>query len=74
MVRSAAGWARVKGRADDVIAWSSWTLPGEGAWRGMLLVLAPFGAEERSLSLRIESSDREADGPGYGVGPMTRRG
>jgi hypothetical protein len=28
-----AGWTRVSGRADEVLGWSSWSLPGEGEWR-----------------------------------------
>jgi hypothetical protein len=62
-----AGWTRVAGRADDVVAWSSWRLPGEGDWRGVLLVLAAFGAEERSLTLRIEETKPD-DGGSWGQG------
>lgn len=38
-----AAWARLDGRGEDAVAWSSWQLPGEGDWRGLLLVLALFG-------------------------------
>jgi hypothetical protein len=51
-----AGWTRISGRADDVVGWSSWNLPGEDEWRGLLLVLAAFRANERSLTLRIEET------------------
>lgn len=51
------GWKRLDGRVDDVVAWSSWLLPGNGGWRGLLLVLAAYGQDERVLSLRIESSE-----------------
>ncbi len=51
---AAAGWQRVAGDADDVVGWSSWQVPGEGSWRGLLLVLAAFRADERSLTMRIE--------------------
>jgi hypothetical protein len=63
-----AGWTRISGRADDVIAWSSWHLPGEGEWRGLLIVLAAFRANERSLTLRIEETKPADAGPrGEGV-------
>lgn len=52
-----AGWKRLDGSADEVVAWSSWLLPGKGGWRGLLLVLAAYGKDERVLSLRIESSE-----------------
>jgi hypothetical protein len=51
-----AGWTRISGRADDLVGWSSWSLPGEGEWRGLLLVLAAFRANERSLTLRVEET------------------
>ena len=62
-----AGWSRISGRADDVVSWSSWNLPGEGEWRSLLLVLAAFRANERSLNLRIEET-KPADGGSGGQG------
>ena len=63
-----AGWTRISGRADDVVGWSSWNLPGEGEWRGLLLVLAAFRANERSLTLRIEEAKpADAGPPGEGI-------
>ena len=59
-----AGWTRVAGRADDVVGWSTWRLPGEGELRGLLLVLAVFGGQERSLTLRIEEAEPDDNGPG----------
>lgn len=53
-----AGWRRLVGTADDMVAWSSWVLPGDGEWRGVLLVVAPFGNDQRSLTLQIESAER----------------
>jgi hypothetical protein len=52
-----AGWTRVAGSADDVVGWSSWRVPGDGGWRGLLLVVAPFGRTERSLTLRIDTHE-----------------
>lgn len=58
---AAAGWSRVNGRADEVVGWSSWRLPGEGDWRGLLLVLAAFGSMQRSLQLSIEAGEPNDD-------------
>jgi hypothetical protein len=57
-----AGWKRAAGRAEEVAAWSSWQLPGDGSWRGLLLVLAAFRQNERYLYLRIESGNASNDG------------
>ncbi len=61
---AASGWTRLDGRSDETIGWSSWRLPGEGGWRGLLLVLAPFGPRARSLWLSIEASEPDDDGGG----------
>lgn len=53
----AAGWKKVAGGADGVVGWSSWSLPGEGGWRGLLLVLSAFRDDERLLSLRIQAAE-----------------
>ena len=62
-----AGWTRISGRADDVVGWSSWNLPGEDEGGGVLLVLAAFGPNERSLTLRIEET-KPADAGSRGEG------
>lgn len=54
-----AGWSRVDGRAENAFAWSAWRLPGQGDWRGLLLMLGLFGSAQRSLWLGIESTDPE---------------
>jgi len=59
-----AGWTRLAGTADDVAGWSSWKLPGEGGWGGILLVLAAFKAGERFLYVRIAAGD-SSDAGGY---------
>lgn len=62
----AAGWARLEGRADNVVGWSSWRLPGENEWRGLLLVLAAFGSRQRSLWLGVETTASDGgDGGGF---------
>jgi len=68
-----AGWTRLAGTADDVAAWSSWNLPGEGDWGGILLVLAAFKSGERFLYVRVAAGDA-SEGGGYSSGTMTFRG
>lgn len=58
-----AGWNHVSGSADDVVAWSSWQLPGEGGWHGILLVLASQPGE-RFLYVRIEANEPRDGGGG----------
>ncbi len=69
----AAGWTRLAGTADDVVGWSSWKLPGEGGWGGILLVLAAFKPGERFLYVRIAAGDA-GDGGGYTTGVLIARG
>ena len=57
-----AGWTRLGGTAQDVVAWSSWRVPGEGDWRGLLLVLGAFKQGEPYLYLRIEAADPDRGG------------
>jgi hypothetical protein len=57
-----AGWTRIAGSADEVVAWSSWQVPGDGAWRGLLLVLAAFKPGEPFLYLRIEAGETRNGG------------
>ena len=49
----AAGWSRVAGGASGPIAWSTWKLPGDGDWRGLLLINELSG-EMRSLMLQAQ--------------------
>lgn len=49
----AAGWTRLARNADGPVAWSTWKLPGDGDWRGLLLV-NETGADKRSLTIRAE--------------------
>jgi len=64
-----AGWMRIAGAADGVAAWSSWQLPGEGGWRGILLVLAAFSSNERFLYVRIAAAEPD-DGGWYSSAPL----
>jgi hypothetical protein len=51
----AAGWTRINGKADGPIAWSTWKVPGDGDWQGLLLIIESPGKDRRSLTLRAES-------------------
>ena len=55
---SEAGWTRLGGGNDGVVAWSSWRLPGEQVWKGVLLIHAAFFEGERALFLRVEAEPR----------------
>ena len=50
------GWTRIEGKADDAVTWISWHLPGEGGWRGLLLVMEAFTPGQRSLFVQVEAS------------------
>jgi len=49
----AAGWSRIAGATSGPIALSTWRLPGDGDWRGLLLVNELSG-EMRSLMLQAQ--------------------
>jgi hypothetical protein len=50
---AAAGWTRLAHGADGPVAWSTWKVPGDGEWRGLLLVNETSG-DRRSLLVRAE--------------------
>ncbi|HEV8670236.1 MAG TPA: hypothetical protein VGS01_05815 [Candidatus Limnocylindria bacterium] len=52
---AAAGWTKVARGADGPIAWSTWKIPGDGDWRGLLLVNETSG-DRRSLLVRAEAN------------------
>lgn len=49
-----AGWSKIGSGADDSLAWSTWKVPGEGAWQGMLVIYEAPGKDRRGLLLRAE--------------------
>ena len=49
----AAGWSRISGATSGPIALSTWKLPGDGDWRGLLLV-NEIGGETRSLLVQAQ--------------------
>ncbi len=75
----AAGWVRQAGATDGQLAWSTWALPSEGDWQGMLLVATWPTAGQRWLSVRVESPSLTAQFGGAGgsynyIGPMSEPG
>jgi hypothetical protein len=65
------GWTRIAGDSGEGATWSSWRLPGEGDWRGFLLVLEAFSPQERSLFLYIKS--RESGDDHHSSNGLSRR-
>jgi hypothetical protein len=53
---AAAGWTRVAGKADGPLAYSTWKIPGDGEWQGLLLVIESPGKDRRSLTVRAETA------------------
>jgi hypothetical protein len=60
----ASGWTRLAGQADRPLAWSTWRLPGEGDWQGLLIVLEWPAQSRQALYVRVESPTAQAAGPG----------
>jgi hypothetical protein len=52
---AAAGWTRVAGSANAPLAYSTWKVPGDGDWSGLLVVIEMPAKDRRSLLLRAES-------------------
>ncbi|MBJ7593751.1 MAG: hypothetical protein JF886_02635 [Candidatus Dormibacteraeota bacterium] len=52
-------WTRVGGADQAGVSWSTWQLPGDDSWRGLLAVLGVFGPAERYLTLRIDLEDTD---------------
>ncbi len=51
-----AGWHRIAGPTDELIARSSWDLPRAEGWRGVLTIRSA-GKGERQLTVRVQRSD-----------------
>jgi len=51
---AATGWTRVAGAADGPLAWSTWTVPGDGSDIGFLYVLPLPQSSTYELSLQIQ--------------------
>ncbi|HZR98626.1 MAG TPA: hypothetical protein VFE37_07970, partial [Chloroflexota bacterium] len=50
----AAGWTRQAGGAQGPLAWSTWQVPGDADWRGLLLLAESPRPNRRLLSLRLQ--------------------
>ncbi|HET8522419.1 MAG TPA: hypothetical protein VFL82_04240, partial [Thermomicrobiales bacterium] len=51
---AAGGWTPRDRRVEESVAWSTWTVPGEAGWRGLLLVVAEPTPNRRYLHVRAE--------------------
>jgi hypothetical protein len=64
-----AGWTRRAGGADTLLAWSAWTVPGDGERTGLLTVQAGPGAAYRTLHIQATLDPTQAGaGPTFGWG------
>src|SRR5437879_1755791 len=52
---AAAGWTKLAHGADGPVAWSTWKIPGDGDWRGLLFI-NETGSDRRSLTVRAEAN------------------
>lgn len=66
----AAGWVRQAGRDDGALAWSLWSVPGEGNWQGFLYVLQGPGEGVRTLSVEVSAHPLAASGASAGSTTM----
>lgn len=67
---TAAGWVRRAGQAEELLAWSAWTVPGEPPAGGFLSVRVAEGTDRRECTVLIEAADHEggAFGTSFVVG------
>lgn len=62
-----AHWQLIDQSGDHRAHWSVWELPDQ-RWRGLLIVLNPFGTRRASVLLRSEAADKdEEDGASFTV-------
>lgn len=52
---TALGWRQTASGGDTATAWSTWRLPGEGSWQGLLFVGAWPGQSRHAVYLTVES-------------------
>jgi hypothetical protein len=53
---AAGGWTRREGTADADLASSTWTLPGDDTWQGMVFVIAWPDSDRRLAAVRVAST------------------
>ena len=77
---AAAGWTRVADDAAGPLAWSIWTVPGDGGYQGFLYALDAPGQNRKELHVQVESATASFGGgassptiamPSGGVVPAT---
>lgn len=61
----AAGWTRVAGNATGPLAWSTWTVPGDGGYEGFLYALDAPGQNRKELHVQVESATASFGGGPY---------
>jgi len=61
----AAGWTRVAGGANGPVAWSTWTVPGDGGYEGFLYAMEAPGQNRKDLHVQVESAASQAGWIGY---------
>jgi hypothetical protein len=60
-----AGWTKVDGGIDGPAAWSTWDVPADGNWQGLLFIVELPAENQRALSIRAYSTSG-----GFGPGPF----
>ncbi len=58
----AAGWTRVAGNATGPVAWSTWTVPGDGGYQGFLYALEAPGQNRKDLHVQVASASASFGG------------
>ena len=66
----AAGWTRRAGDAQSAFAWSTWDVPREGTWRGVLYVAEGAGQNRRTANLQLETVGPPPFAPPLGPAPV----
>lgn len=61
----AAGWTRVAGGANGPLAWSTWTVPGDGGYEGFLYAMDAPGQNRKDLHVQVESAASQGGWVGY---------
>ena len=66
----AADWTRRTTGGDEAVVWSTWEVPGEGEWQGLLIVQETQRPDRRAVSLRAVSGKMEPSGMGVSAAPF----
>jgi hypothetical protein len=66
----AAGWTRAAGSRAGPMAWSTWKLPRDGDWMGLLFALESPGKNRKALYARVEGPAGRPQGGGMSTYSM----